>query len=296
MSVAGSPLEIDVPTEILEGTINRKFLSNVYGGNMQSTWSYPKDEFVQQHGIKSFACLTLEYNPHTPQRPGAPGLYFGHSHLLTWPGPPEELVFTRLSSADWLYQGKYKFIRCNPMTESEYCLQPTSFRDLWSMNTQKSKWGTYYRASILCRKELREQGLDRKASKDEIEVRIGAITANKSLDTVTIKQIDDAFACGEEKIGIWAMKCVAYEEDFKRTLLETFEKWKAAKGKTEREKDKSGKNKERIWSKSNAQGSGATGGTSLSTKTAKKHARPPSPMMEDIFERVCGRKPPAIGK
>ncbi|TDL21503.1 hypothetical protein BD410DRAFT_789615 [Rickenella mellea] len=243
IAVAGrDPFEINVPINMLEGTITRNFLSKFYGGGKRNTWSYPKKEFVDQHGINSFVCLTLEYCPYSPQRPGAPGLHYGHSHLEAW-AVPREKIFTRLAFGEWLYQGEYTFLPCQPMTTAEYLSQSASFRRIWSEKLQSSKraeMALCVRASILCRQELRRRGLSREPTKREIDAKLKAIKAKTCNETVTAKQIDSAFACGEEVMKIWAMKCVAYDAAFKHTLIQKSEKWKAE----EKKKDEENKRKE----------------------------------------------------
>ncbi len=98
-----TPLEINVATELLDATISRKFLSNICGGRMQSTFSDPhaKREYGKKRSATTFVRLVQEFNGYAPQKPGMPGL-FGNSRYHVWPVSQEQ-VFTRLRVGDWLY-------------------------------------------------------------------------------------------------------------------------------------------------------------------------------------------------
>ncbi|TDL18399.1 hypothetical protein BD410DRAFT_793297 [Rickenella mellea] len=222
LAAAGiAPLEVNVATKLLDATITRKFLSNICGGRMQSTFSDPdaKREYGKNRSAKTFVRLVQEFNGYAPQKPGMPGLFFGNSRYHVWPVSQEQ-VFTRLRSGDWLYQGDYEFIRCQSMTCAEYLLQTDGFRTSWSNRCQSAKWATYIRATIALREELH-----REPTGIEVDARIAAIAADRSIDKVTTNQIDTAFACGEEVIGIWAMKCIGYDASFKHTMIEQFNNW-----------------------------------------------------------------------
>ncbi|TDL23631.1 hypothetical protein BD410DRAFT_786866 [Rickenella mellea] len=211
--------DIKAPDSLVFRRISRRFLSNVYGGNMQAMYSHPDKSFVEKHGIKSFMCLITEYNPHAPIRPGSPGLFFGDDEPLEWPNPSER-VFTRVEPGKWEYQGDYKFVRCKPLTPAEYCSLGHVVRHTWTKGIAESGWGLWTRARILLRTELGREPRDR-----EIAAKKTVLNANKHLDTVTAEQVEAAFATGKEVIGIWAMKCIAYDVAFQTTLIQNFDSW-----------------------------------------------------------------------
>ncbi|TDL18402.1 hypothetical protein BD410DRAFT_753288 [Rickenella mellea] len=212
--------DIKAPDDLKSKSITRRFLSAVYGGNMQATFARPSRSFVEQHGIEQFMCLIKEFNPHAPTLPGAPGLFFGDGEYLEWPQDSER-VFTRTGPAEWLYQGDYELVRCDSLTPGEYCSLDKTARDTWSKGAISSaSWGMATRARIMLRKELK-----RKPKTGEVKAKIAFLKANEHLDTITAEEVDAAYSSGKEDIAIWAMKCVGYDVEFQRTLIERFDTW-----------------------------------------------------------------------
>lgn len=81
---------------------------------------FPKIDGVKlaKHGFDDIGFLNLDYNPHAPQHPGAPGLFFAANP--EWRGQMIKRVFVRMNTSKWLYVGRYKFIRSEPLTPKEF--------------------------------------------------------------------------------------------------------------------------------------------------------------------------------
>ncbi|TDL18403.1 hypothetical protein BD410DRAFT_900856 [Rickenella mellea] len=255
--------DIKLPDSLKFQAIKRQFLSDVYGGNMQATLSFPKKSFVEKHGIKCFMCLITEYNPYAPLLPGAPGLGFGDGQYAEWPRNPER-VFTRTGEAEWLYQGDYKLVRCASLTPAEYRGLSKTARDTWSNGAISSAgWGMAVRARILLRKELKHKRLKRKPTTQEVKAKMTFLKANQHLKPVTAEEVDKAYSSGKEVICVWAMKCVAYDVEFQRTMIERFNTWVPPEPKEKKSKGKEAKS--------------SKGRGKASTKSPAKRRRPRSP-------------------
>ena len=77
---------------------------------MQMTFPQPRKDMIEWHGLDDWAFLTLEYNPHTPTRPGFSGLFFtGAKAGDDWMTSEDVLrLFVRTKPSNWVYMGQYK--------------------------------------------------------------------------------------------------------------------------------------------------------------------------------------------
>lgn len=103
-------------------TVTRKFLSNVYGGSSQDTFSTISDEKrrINGHEYREFLCPMRTWNPDLPRDAGAPGLFLieGDRDL------PEVLpLFVPLGDGKWLYCGESEGIRVEPLSVNEWLSQ-----------------------------------------------------------------------------------------------------------------------------------------------------------------------------
>lgn len=74
-------------------------------------------ERVAIHAIDNFCFPSLEWNPHAPKHPGAPGLFFVNSRAAeTW----DSRVIVRLKSGVWLNCGTYRFTPSQSLTSFEF--------------------------------------------------------------------------------------------------------------------------------------------------------------------------------
>ena len=107
-----APYEVTLDPAIRDITTTRTFTSKQWGGNTQSTFPQIRADMFARHGLRDFMYLNLYFNPHAPQQPGAPGLFFASStHPEAWEWPETERVLVRLKPNRWLYVGQY---RCTP--------------------------------------------------------------------------------------------------------------------------------------------------------------------------------------
>lgn len=81
---------------------------------------------VKLHGIDDWAFPSLDFNPHAPQIPGAPGLFYVPQDASG--KPYTKRVIVRLDQDKWLYVGLYSFIALDSLTSAEYAQQSTKVR------------------------------------------------------------------------------------------------------------------------------------------------------------------------
>jgi hypothetical protein len=123
---------IPLAKDIQDVTVTRQFISCHYGGNTQATFPSIKQSFLDKHGLNDFMYPNLEYNPHAPEVPGAPGLFFGAIGGPAGEWDDEQRVICRIKQSEWQYQGQYVFAPVESLTKEEWCSQKTSVPDLTS--------------------------------------------------------------------------------------------------------------------------------------------------------------------
>jgi hypothetical protein len=156
-SIGYEPYPIDLEKDILDVTVTREFMSAKYGGNPQATYPTIGKAFVEKTGLEYFMYLSLLHNPYCAQVPGAPGLLFdatcpsdaeesddedeesdeddGEGVDMKEAEVDEkkmdededkkvdlgaEILFARLGSAIWQYQGQYVMAPAPPLTINEW--------------------------------------------------------------------------------------------------------------------------------------------------------------------------------
>ncbi|KAI0352480.1 hypothetical protein OH77DRAFT_1409127 [Trametes cingulata] len=209
------PYPISLPENLRSITITRRQLSKRYGGSEMDTFPKPGAQKRAQHGRDAnFMCINLLWNPHAPQVPGRGGLFFDTS----LPGDvwtrsryhsERQVLFVRLGDARWLYLGVYEVSQAPPLTSAQWCGLRDAVRAVWTKNIYQKNWGRSTRARISLRRFL-----GREPTHDDEE------HAQGDFKEVTEEQIKEAFAAGEECICVWSMKCVDYDEDFQRELID----------------------------------------------------------------------------
>lgn len=125
------PIELD--KSIQDVTVTREFMSKVYGGNSQETLPKISEKKLAVHGLNDFMYLNLDFNPHAPQVPGAPGLYFDiDSDPYVLPAeddwPKIMRLFSRIQPKIWIYCGHYKMNRVHSLTKEEWASQSPKVR------------------------------------------------------------------------------------------------------------------------------------------------------------------------
>ena len=116
-----APYDVNLDPTITDVTTSRTFTSRQWGGNTQSTFPSIRQDMLARHGLNDFMYLNLFFNPHTPQWPGAPGLFFDPS--VDWVAherPGVRRVSVRLKSSCWLYVGQYQRTPAPSLTIEEW--------------------------------------------------------------------------------------------------------------------------------------------------------------------------------
>ncbi|KAF9475823.1 hypothetical protein BDN70DRAFT_208978 [Pholiota conissans] len=184
--------------------VTRFFMASEYGGNMQATCPRPSKAFVDSHV------------------PGAPGLWF-----CVQAGEDFDTimrVFVKIAAvrgdkkSKYQYQGMYQIKTANPpaLTVSEWSQQAPSFHNKWAHGIVKMGWGAVVRSRILLRREL-----NREPTSDEVD----DVIQSGVYKIVTEEDVKQAYFRGDERMGVWTMKCVAYDNRFQQKLHDTFPMW-----------------------------------------------------------------------
>ncbi|KAI0655307.1 hypothetical protein C8Q70DRAFT_437956 [Cubamyces menziesii] len=211
-----APYPISLPMDLRSTTISRDKLSKRYGGSAMDTFPTPSAHKLAEHGRKNFMCINLSlWNPNGPQVPGHGGLFFTTAEEDdTWAReadgrPTVYTVFARLRSNEWLYLGQYELHSAPNLSAQQWCALSPYVRACWTKNICKKNWGARVRARIHLRTTLGHE-----PSRDEVD------SARGNFAHVTPEQINSAFVAGEEYIETWSMKCVGYDEDFQKEIVE----------------------------------------------------------------------------
>ncbi|KAJ3806884.1 hypothetical protein F5876DRAFT_80260 [Lentinula aff. lateritia] len=181
--------------------VSRKFISRTYGGSE-----------------------SLEKHPDAPKRPGEPGIWYDSSPMeYTEDFDTVRHGFARMSSDKWLYLGDYKQCATEALTQHEWLLQSDKFHRIWTSLVQTKPWARRARASIHLRKEW-----SREPTMEEIE---DAATEGE-FKNVTIEEVKDAFDQGQQRgifsnkrLGMLVLKCIGYDNDFQKELIDNFSHW-----------------------------------------------------------------------
>ncbi|CAA7269167.1 unnamed protein product [Cyclocybe aegerita] len=207
------PYPVDLPVDIKEFAVSRDFLSSTYGGNMQKAFPTVSKKFFRRHGMNNFAFVHPHYQPVGPEMPGAPGLFLCSDVDEDFPG--NYRVFTRIGSNIWQLLGIYEIkLSIRPfLTVAEWARQDLKVRNTWYRQICTQGWGISVCARVIGRKEL-----GREPTKKEVK----KIEESKRYKNVTPEDIAKAYMRGEEKMGVWTMKCVGYDKKLQQELCEKF--------------------------------------------------------------------------
>ncbi|RDB20275.1 hypothetical protein Hypma_012567 [Hypsizygus marmoreus] len=206
------PIPLD--KAILDFTVKKPFMCHQYGGNLRNTFPKSRAELLAVHGLDDFMYPNLLYNPHAPQVPGAPGLYYSFRPLSEHWAKPQR-VLSGIAKGIWQYQGQYELAPAKPFTKEEWA--SCNKKDTWTRDVHKKVWGRPTRARIALRARY---GRDPTAA--ELEE---ALEAPRKYDEVTPSQINQALLTGAVSMNIWTMKCVGYDTQFQLNLVEKFPTW-----------------------------------------------------------------------
>ncbi|KAJ7735115.1 hypothetical protein DFH07DRAFT_754084, partial [Mycena maculata] len=219
------PYAIALESDVKDVSVRRDFMRIHYGGNHQSTFPAISEENYTKTGHRNFMYPNLVQNPESPMIPGAPGLFLNaagrsaRESEVKWASGTYK-VLTRLGTHDFLYMGEYEIRPADSLTRAEWTDQAPAMRNRWSTKLAKKDWGRITRTRIGLRRQL-------KRNPTWAEVEAATETAQK-FTYITASDISKAFDKGEERLAVWTMKCVGYDEQFQRDLVRQITDWVAS--------------------------------------------------------------------
>ncbi|KAF9041086.1 hypothetical protein BDZ89DRAFT_1156545 [Hymenopellis radicata] len=202
---------------------SRLFFSHYFGGTPQGKYCPVGRDFLAKHPTagrrRDFLCLNPLWSPYGPGIPGAPGVFFGTGRKDEWTvdmSPWSVIIF--LEQNKWLYLGEYKLGKAADLTTTEWKAQDSTVRRAWTQpkddKTAKGSGGREHRIQIHLRKQL-----GRESTKAEFSA---ALKAENNYLNITPQDIDQDFGLGNSKIHVWTMKCVGYDKQIQRTVVNEF--------------------------------------------------------------------------
>ncbi|KZP20326.1 hypothetical protein FIBSPDRAFT_742515, partial [Athelia psychrophila] len=216
----------------------RAFFSATWGGSRQETFPSIGKKMAAQHHFRDFMFPNSHYNPALPFVVGAAGLLF-QAHGLDQDYAPENPHISRLivrlpDAALWLYVGQYQVFNSTSLTQAEWLNQSAKVKSAWVHSIMIKDWGKFVRTRIALRDVL---GME--PEEDAIQA---AMEQNVA---ITEEQIALAYNLGEERLGVYLLKCVGYDEDFGQQVFERFSTW-VPKAKKENKGPKKSRKRKRV--------------------------------------------------
>ncbi|TDL29029.1 hypothetical protein BD410DRAFT_823284 [Rickenella mellea] len=218
LQINASPIDVDK-------TFTREFLSTTFGGAEQGlivNVDHAKAQFLQ-HGCESFFCPNLTLNPYAPRIAGAPGLLFRppapHSSDMDLPTQRPVKVVVVFGTNECAYRGDYELRQSEPLSVDEWRQLSTQARNHWAAQIKKKKTGPHKRTQVSIFLRLT---LGREPTVAEID---SFISDKKSLEALSEEQILAAFNEGSERLAVWAMKCVSFDDEFLNKIIEYLPKF-----------------------------------------------------------------------
>jgi hypothetical protein len=78
---------------------------------------------LAKHGYDNFMYISPLYNPHAPQVPGYPGLFYESCYFPDGERAKIRRLFILLGNGWWLYLGQYRLARAEALAKEEWNLQ-----------------------------------------------------------------------------------------------------------------------------------------------------------------------------
>ncbi|KAK7053784.1 hypothetical protein R3P38DRAFT_2852129 [Favolaschia claudopus] len=208
--------------DIRDVSVRRDFMRLHYGGNSQAAFPAIAQEWYTKTGHQYFMYPNLIQNPDSPRIPGAPGLFMAaigrpaKESTVEWTSHTYK-VLTRLGTNDNLYMGEYIIRPADSLTKEEWTAQTPAMRNRWCKKLAKKDWGTITRTRIALRRRF-----GREPTFEEVDE---SIAANQKYREINATDISQGFHHGEERLAVWTMKCVGYDEQFQRDLVRQINGW-----------------------------------------------------------------------
>ncbi|CAA7260885.1 unnamed protein product [Cyclocybe aegerita] len=207
---ADEPYPVELDKVLTEFTVSRGFMSKFYGGGNMETFPKVAAHRYEQHGFE-FCYLHRDYQPNAPPLPGYHGLFLDSHGGEDIDGVQN--VFTRMGSGKWQYMGQYEMKSTKSLTRREWARQKETVRNTWGTEICRQSWGNFVRARIYARKEL-----GREPTADEVK----EVKESQVFTAITPEDVISAYDAGEERLGVWTMKCVGYKTEFQLELIDKF--------------------------------------------------------------------------
>ncbi|KAI0654154.1 hypothetical protein C8Q70DRAFT_1030262 [Cubamyces menziesii] len=152
----------------------------------------------------------LALNPYLPSEPGSPGLLYQANDRIKWE-PGDQTVFIWLDYGLLRYVGEYCLELDGPMSEQEYQSWPPELKKTWAITILTMSEFRAIRTRILLSHQLgrRPAGKEvmdavKRRRFDNLE---GVAKSNARSAIVS------AYERGEERMIVWRMKCVGFDEE-----------------------------------------------------------------------------------
>nr|VWO99479.1 Cytochrome P450 monooxygenase BOT1 (EC (Botrydial biosynthesis cluster protein 1) (Calcineurin-dependent protein 5) [Ganoderma boninense] len=187
---------------LLQSTLSRKRFSEVLGGNTM--------RMCVPLGARNFLFPTLKQNPRLPSAPGLPGLLFRANVEAEWRGDVQT-VFVGVRGAEYRYVGEYRLMRGERLGVEEYRALAAPMRRKWANGIAKKSKFKDIRVRIRTRREH-----DREATAEEIAV---AVADKDDKCEVSEEDVLQAYQSGQERLLVWRMQCVGFDEAFLADLV-----------------------------------------------------------------------------
>ncbi|KAI0693702.1 hypothetical protein C8T65DRAFT_744640 [Cerioporus squamosus] len=184
--------------------VNRKQMGNIYGGSLMRMC-------VRTAG-RDFLFPGLDMNPFLPRAAGTPGLLIRSNDALPWKGDVQT-VFVGLRPGEYVYCGQYRLQRTEALSAAEYRALSSKVKRKWAAGLVNKPKFKDVRVRVATR---RDHG------REPTFQEIAAVVADRSdayKGHVSEQDIIRAYERGEERLLMWKMECVGYDEEFLKELV-----------------------------------------------------------------------------
>ncbi|RPD54256.1 hypothetical protein L227DRAFT_355563 [Lentinus tigrinus ALCF2SS1-6] len=183
--------------------VSRKQMSSMYGGSLMRMC-------VRAAG-RDFLFPALDMNPFVPRTAGTPGLLFRSNDALPWKGDVQT-VFVGLRQGEYRYCGQYRLRRAEALSAEEYSALSSRIKRKWADGLVNKPKFKDVRVRIATRRDHRREPTFQE---------IAAVVADRSdpyKGHVSEQEIIAAYERGEERLLVWKMECIGFDEVFLKDL------------------------------------------------------------------------------
>ncbi|KIK65047.1 hypothetical protein GYMLUDRAFT_240372 [Collybiopsis luxurians FD-317 M1] len=193
-----------------------------------SPWHLPE----QRHPIRPSLFLLYEQNPDLPVNPAEPGVFLTAREDILKMQPAGGVRFFIGYESDrklWKYVGDYELVKCAEMTGEQFSLQPREtqerFANIILHQREDCEWLSMH-ARISLRK--RRIAVTRNSvSEERVKIIRGSIKENAVARDLTVQDVIDALAKGDEHLCIIRVECDNYDHAFVSDLRSQYKIWLA---------------------------------------------------------------------